>query len=230
MRDSTSAERTLRVGVLALQGAFAEHLDLLVRAELPPGVAVEPCAVRTPDELADCEALVIPGGESTSMALIARRTGLLEPLRDFVRGGRAVWGTCAGMILLADEVAEGSTKRGGQEGIGGLPMRVVRNQFGRQVRWLEASRDSPASADATHRSSPSRRTSRCPASTARPSAASSSAHPSSTRSSTPRSACSRACPRAHCRRRRTTSCRSGPTRAPSPSAEAGSWRRASIRS
>jgi 5'-phosphate synthase pdxT subunit len=120
------------VGVLALQGAFHEHLHLLGQLRPQPRTL----SVRTTEELARCDALIIPGGESTTMSLLAQRTGLLEPLREFVRNGKPVWGTCAGMILLADEVVGGSAKKGGQEGIGGIGIRVVRNQWGRQVRSL----------------------------------------------------------------------------------------------
>jgi 5'-phosphate synthase pdxT subunit len=118
------------VGVLALQGAFQEHIHLLSQLRPQPPTL----AVRTTDDLARCDALIIPGGESTTMSLLAQRTGLLEPLRSFVRDGKPVWGTCAGMILLADEVVGGSAKQGGQEGIGGIGIRVVRNQWGRQVK------------------------------------------------------------------------------------------------
>ena len=93
--------------------------------------------VRTPGELERCAALVLPGGESTSISLIAERTGLLEPLRDFVKvRRRPTWGTCAGLILLAEEANR--SKDTGQELIGGLDVRVQRNYFGRQVESFEA--------------------------------------------------------------------------------------------
>ena len=93
--------------------------------------------VKTPGQLALCHALVIPGGESTTMALIAERSGLLEPLRRFVKVDRfPTWGTCAGMILLAESANR--TKKGGQELIGGLDVRVNRNHFGRQVESFSA--------------------------------------------------------------------------------------------
>ena len=88
--------------------------------------------VRTAAQLAACSALIIPGGESTTMALVAERSGLLEPLREFVKvARRPTWGTCAGMILLAESANR--TKRGGQELIGGLDVRISRNHFGRQA-------------------------------------------------------------------------------------------------
>jgi len=93
--------------------------------------------VRTPQELAACSALIIPGGESTAISLIAERTGLLEPLRDFVKVDRKpVWGTCAGLILLAESANK--SKATGQALIGGLDVRVQRNYFGRQVESFEA--------------------------------------------------------------------------------------------
>ena len=122
------------VGVLALQGAFAEHIVLLERAG---ALGVE---VRKPDQLESVAGLIIPGGESTTMGLIAQRWGMVEPLREWVRSGRPTWGTCAGLILLADR-AEGQ-KQGGQTLIGGLDVTVNRNYFGRQVDsfqvWLDA--------------------------------------------------------------------------------------------
>lgn len=120
----------------ALQGAFSEHLQLLERA----GELVAPSSpyqlsfalVRTAAQLATCSALIIPGGESTTMALVAERSGLLEPLREFVKvARRPTWGTCAGMILLAESANR--TKHGGQELIGGLDVRISRNHFGRQA-------------------------------------------------------------------------------------------------
>lgn len=92
--------------------------------------------VRTEDQLNHIDALIIPGGESTSMALIAERCHLLEPLRTFVQT-KPTWGTCAGMILLAKE-AHGS-KRGGQALVGGLDVSVNRNQFGSQKESFRAS-------------------------------------------------------------------------------------------
>lgn len=128
------------VGVLALQGAFVEHITLLKdavhgsdRLRRSQWSFVE---VRTPIELAQCSALIIPGGESTTMTLVAQRSGLLEPLREFTKIQRhPVWGTCAGLILLAESANR--TKKGGQELIGGLDIRVNRNHFGRQTESFE---------------------------------------------------------------------------------------------
>ncbi|KAF9736441.1 hypothetical protein PMIN06_008618 [Paraphaeosphaeria minitans] len=135
------------VGVLALQGAFSEHVQLLRAAAESLALKHEPAQqsqtrwsfveIRTPEELARCDGLIIPGGESTAMSLVAARSGLLEPLRDFVKVLRKpTWGTCAGLILLAE--AANRTKKGGQQLIGGLDVRVNRNHFGRQVESFQA--------------------------------------------------------------------------------------------
>ena len=127
---------SLVIGVLALQGAFAEHIAMLRR------LGAHAMEVRKPEELAACHGLIIPGGESTSMGLIAERWGLVTPLRAWVRSGRPTWGTCAGMILLAERAA--GQKQGGQPLLGGLDVTVNRNFFGRQVDSFETMLDAPA--------------------------------------------------------------------------------------
>lgn len=120
------------VGVLALQGAFAEHLEYLARAASGSNLtrySFEFTAVRTKEELGQCNALVIPGGESTSMSLIAERTGMLEPLIQFA-SEKPVWGTCAGLIFLASEI---TNARPHQKVLGGMAILVARNAFGRQL-------------------------------------------------------------------------------------------------
>jgi 5'-phosphate synthase pdxT subunit len=116
------------IGVLALQGDVREHLVAL------RSLGATPVRVRRPDELAACDGLVIPGGESTTMIKLARIFELLEPLREAVRGGLLAFGTCAGMIMLADRIEDGAV---GQETIGGLHITVRRNAFGRQVDSFE---------------------------------------------------------------------------------------------
>ncbi|OIW29396.1 pyridoxine [Coniochaeta ligniaria NRRL 30616] len=139
------------VGVLALQGGFHEHLSLLHKAFAHLKVS-QPAKwqqqtpsfieVRNPAELSRCDSLIIPGGESTTIAFIAAQSGLLEPLRQFVKVDRKpTWGTCAGLILLSEEA--NATKKGGQELIGGLSVRVQRNHFGRQVESFIADVDLP---------------------------------------------------------------------------------------
>ena len=127
-----SSPQKTRVGVLAIQGSFAEHCAHVTRAG---GEAVE---VRKAEQLAGCSGLIIPGGESTTMANIARRWNLFEPLRDFQARGGAVWGTCAGLIFLADRIGHGA-KQGGQELLGGLDVTVDRNFFGSQIDSFETS-------------------------------------------------------------------------------------------
>ncbi|KAJ2781793.1 Senecionine N-oxygenase [Coemansia javaensis] len=131
--------KALRIGVLALQGAFIEHVHALnsLRGSECIGDVVE---VRTAAELRSVDALIIPGGESTTMALIAERRGMLDELREFART-RPTWGTCAGLILLAHRAVH--AKQGGQRLLEVLPVTVSRNQFGRQVDSFTATLDSP---------------------------------------------------------------------------------------
>ncbi|KAL2886963.1 Pyridoxal biosynthesis protein PDX2 [Ceratocystis lukuohia] len=136
---------SVTVGVLALQGGFHEHLNLLRQASKAissQAVALDFIEVRTPAALDQCDALIIPGGESTTIANIAEQSGLMQPLRDFVNHHRKpVWGTCAGLILLSDEAS--ATKQGGQALIGGLNVRVQRNHFGRQIESFFTPLDLP---------------------------------------------------------------------------------------
>jgi 5'-phosphate synthase pdxT subunit len=117
------------VGVLALQGDVREHVAALRRA------GAEAIPVRRPDELARVDGLVLPGGESTTMAKLAQAFDLLDPLRARIREGMPAFGSCAGMILLADRLVDG---RPDQETVGGLDIAVRRNAFGRQVDSFEA--------------------------------------------------------------------------------------------
>ncbi|MGY1763409.1 pyridoxal 5'-phosphate synthase glutaminase subunit PdxT [Geodermatophilus sp. SYSU D00779] len=117
------------VGVLALQGDVREHLATL------PELGAEAVAVRRPEELAAVDALVVPGGESTTMAKLAARFGLLEPLRAAVADGLPVYGSCAGMIMLADRLVDAPPD---QVTVGGLDVTVRRNAFGRQVDSFES--------------------------------------------------------------------------------------------
>ena len=123
------------VGVLALQGDVREHRRML------GDVGADTTAVRTPDELGRVDALVIPGGESTTMWRLARSFGLLDPLRQRISAGMPAFGSCAGMIMLADHLEGGVA---GQETVGGMDIVVRRNAFGRQVDSFEADLDFPA--------------------------------------------------------------------------------------
>jgi 5'-phosphate synthase pdxT subunit len=116
------------IGVLALQGDVREHLRLLTSLGVPA------VAVRRERELDEVAGLVLPGGESTTMIRLARTFDLVEPLRARIKAGMPAFGTCAGMILLADRVLDGIE---GQETFGGLDITVRRNAFGRQVDSFE---------------------------------------------------------------------------------------------
>lgn len=120
------------VGVLALQGDVREHLIALRAA------GAEPVLVRRPAELAELDGLVVPGGESTTIIKLARIFELLEPLRSRIAGGLPTYGSCAGMILLADRIANPAAGSDGvQDTFGGIDMTVRRNAFGRQVESFE---------------------------------------------------------------------------------------------
>jgi 5'-phosphate synthase pdxT subunit len=117
------------IGVLALQGDVAEHLRALTAA------GARPVPVRRPAELDDVAGLVIPGGESTTIWKLAVIFDLMEPLRKRLGSGMPAFGSCAGMIMLADRVEDGIE---GQETFGGIDMTVRRNAFGRQVDSFES--------------------------------------------------------------------------------------------
>ena len=116
------------IGVFALQGDVREHLRAL------EGLGADAISVRRPAELEACDGLVLPGGESTTMSKLARTFDLFEPLQKRIRGGMPTFGTCAGMIMLADRVEGGTAD---QETLGGLDITVRRNAFGRQVDSFE---------------------------------------------------------------------------------------------
>ena len=127
----------LRIGVLALQGDFREHLHAVEDA----GAAG--IGVRRPAELQGLDGLIIPGGESTTIDKLSRTFGLRDPLRERIQAGLPVYGSCAGMILLADEIADPATDLSGapQQTFGGLDITVRRNAFGRQRESFETDLD-----------------------------------------------------------------------------------------
>jgi 5'-phosphate synthase pdxT subunit len=130
------AERRRRIGVLALQGAVREHLEA-IRA-----VGGEPVAVRMPADLAELDALILPGGESTTMRRLIDAYGLREPIRAMARAGAPLFGTCAGMILLAERIS------GGEEPVLGLlDAEIERNAYGRQLDSYETDLDVPVLGD-----------------------------------------------------------------------------------
>jgi len=127
----------MRIGVLAVQGAFIEHVRIL------RSIGVEPVEVRLPEQLDGIGGLILPGGESTAMRKLIHRWGLHQPILDLAEGGLPLFGTCAGMILLAREIA------GGEEPVFPLlDVTVERNAFGRQLESFEAEVSVPVLGDA----------------------------------------------------------------------------------
>lgn len=123
-----------RVGVLALQGDFREHLAVL------QALGADAVPVKRPEELERIDGLVIPGGESSVMDKLSRLFGLADPLRERIASGLPVFGTCAGLIMLADRVLDGIE---GQNSLGGLDVAVRRNAFGGQLDSFETDLDIP---------------------------------------------------------------------------------------
>jgi 5'-phosphate synthase pdxT subunit len=119
----------VRVGILALQGAVREHVEAFAR------LGVDAVAVKTREQLDDVDALVLPGGESTTMSMLLERSELFDPIAKLLEDGMPALGTCAGMILLATEVFDG---RADQRNFGAIDIGVRRNAWGRQVDSFEA--------------------------------------------------------------------------------------------
>ncbi|MGL5207290.1 MAG: pyridoxal 5'-phosphate synthase glutaminase subunit PdxT [Acidaminococcaceae bacterium] len=122
-----------KIGVLALQGSFAEHLAILRRI---PGI--EPIEVRTIAQLQTVDRLIIPGGESTAIGKLLRKTGMLAVLQKRIREGLAVWGTCAGLILLAKEIV------GEEPYLAAMDIKVRRNAYGSQLDSFRSEQVIPA--------------------------------------------------------------------------------------
>jgi 5'-phosphate synthase pdxT subunit len=122
----------VKVGVLALQGAFARHAAALRR------LGAEPVEIRTPTQLREVDAVVLPGGESTTMSMLLESSHLFDALRERLDAGLPALGTCAGMILLGSEILDG---RPDQRCLGAVDISVRRNAFGRQVDSFEADLD-----------------------------------------------------------------------------------------
>ena len=125
----------MKVGVLSLQGASARHGSMLAR------LGAQPVPLRVPADLEDVAAVVIPGGESTTISMLLESSGLFEPLAERLAGGMPAFGTCAGMILLGSEILDG---RSDQRCFGAIDIGVRRNAFGRQVDSFEADLAVPA--------------------------------------------------------------------------------------
>lgn len=127
-----------RVGVLALQGDFREHAAVLT------GLGADVSLIRRPSELTGIDGLVLPGGESSVMDKLARSFDLAGPLREAIIAGLPVYGTCAGLILLADRILDGIA---GQQSLGGLDVSVRRNAFGSQLDSFETDLSIPVLGD-----------------------------------------------------------------------------------
>jgi len=124
----------MQVGVLALQGAFAAHSDCLT------SIGVQSIEVRNPEQLNSVDALLMPGGESSTMSQLLESSGLFDPIASRIADGMPVFGTCAGMILLASEILDG---RSDQRSFSAIDISVRRNAFGRQVDSFESTINSP---------------------------------------------------------------------------------------
>ena len=126
----------MKIGVLALQGAFIEHSTIL------QGLGIESPLVRLPDELDGLNGLIIPGGESTTVLKLMQSFDFLQPLREFARAGFPVWGTCAGMICLAKKISDSN-----MDTLALMDIVVRRNAFGRQIDSFETELPIPALGD-----------------------------------------------------------------------------------
>ena len=122
----------MKIGVLALQGDFVEHVHIL------QALGVDAVEVRKPEQLRDLDGLIIPGGESTTFGKLALEYGLVDPIREMCNTGKPVWGTCAGMIVLAKEIGAEVPH------LGLMDIKVQRNAFGRQIESFETDLDIPA--------------------------------------------------------------------------------------
>ena len=123
----------MKVGVLALQGTFIEHIEILRQ------LCVEAPPIRLPHELDTLDGLIIPGGESTTMLRLMDSFGLIRPIKEMALSGLAIWGTCAGMVLLADSISNYQTKA-----LGLMDVKVRRNAFGSQADSFEVDLEMPA--------------------------------------------------------------------------------------
>jgi len=139
----TAAKDDITIGVLALQGAFEEHQEMIEKA-----TGCKTIQVRKPSELDKIDGIILPGGESTAMGLIGSVDNMWTSLQTFVQSGKPTWGTCAGMILLAERCVGGSAViENGQSLIGGMDVLVCRNYFGSQISSFEMATPPPPGYD-----------------------------------------------------------------------------------
>ena len=125
-------KRTPKIAVVALQGDFEKHLTMLSQ------IGADAYPARLPDEIRGADGIVLPGGESTTIGKLMSRYGVDESIKEAHSQGTPIYGTCAGLILLAREISQGTAERGGQPTLGLLDVTVARNAFGRQVDSFEA--------------------------------------------------------------------------------------------
>ena len=126
-----------KIAVIAMQGDYEKHVTVLRR------LGADAFPARLPQEVAEADGIILPGGESTTIGKMLTRYGVDQAIIQAAQQGKPVYGTCAGLILLAREVAEGTGERGGQPTLGLLDVTVARNAFGRQVDSFEAALDVP---------------------------------------------------------------------------------------
>ena len=130
-----------QIAVVAMQGDFEKHLETLRR------LGAEPFPARLPADIERADGIILPGGESTTIGKLMARYGVDEALRSAAQEGKPIYGTCAGLILLARQIAEGTGERGRTATLGLLDATVARNAFGRQVDSFEARVEAPALGD-----------------------------------------------------------------------------------
>ena len=131
-------EQKPKIAVVAMQGDFQKHIEMLTR------LGADAYPARTPGDIARADGVILPGGESTTIGKLLARYGVDEAIREASGQGKPIYGTCAGLILLARGIAEGTGERGGQPTLGLLDAIVARNAFGRQVDSFETALDIPA--------------------------------------------------------------------------------------
>lgn len=127
-----------KIAVVALQGDFQKHIEMLAR------LGADAYAARLPAEIERADGIILPGGESTTIGKLLARYGLDQAIQDAAAQKKPIYGTCAGLILLAKEIAAGTGERGGQPTLGLLDITVARNAFGRQLDSFETALDVPA--------------------------------------------------------------------------------------
>ena len=132
------SDKKLRIAVLAMQGDFERHIERMTE------LGADAYAARLPADIDSADGLILPGGESTTIGKLIARYGVDDAIARAHAAGKPIYGTCAGMILLARRIAEGTEERGGQTKLGLLNITVARNAFGRQVDSFEALVDAPA--------------------------------------------------------------------------------------